>query len=186
MSRPALKQQYLEKVLEELKQECGYKNVHEVPFLEKVVINSGISANEDKSRLEDVFSLIQTITGQKPVYTLSRKSISNFKLREGAKIGVKVTLRGDQMYHFLYKLINITLPLIRDFRGVSKKMDGKGNYTFGIQDHTIFPEASSSDSGKKSIGMDITIVTSADSDDEGRSLLFKLGMPFRGMVQQQG
>ncbi len=176
--KPVLKTHYLEKVVPELKTLRGYKNLHQVPAVEKVVINSGISAALDKAALNDTVRDIGMIAGQRPVITKARKSISNFKLREGMPVGVKVTLRGDRMYDFLYRMISIALPSIRDFRGVSKKLDGNGNYTLGIDDHTIFPEISI-ENVKRATGMDITIVTTAKTDEEAVDLLRLLGMPFR-------
>lgn len=162
----------------ELKKEFGYKNVHQVPGIQKIVINSGVSASLEKSASEETAEAIAAITGQKPVITRAKKSVANFKLRKGMPVGVKVTLRGATMYHFLNKLVSVVLPAIRDFRGVPTRMDGKGNYTLGISDHTIFPEMSI-DSSKRLIGMDITFVTSASNDDEALKLLTLMGMPFR-------
>jgi len=176
--KPFLKEQYEQIAVPELKKKFGYVNVHEVPRLIKVVINHGFDVTVEKAQIEEAVKEISNIAGQKAIITLSKKSISNFKLRENQPIGVKVTLRGDSMYEFLVRLIAIALPGIRDFRGVSGKLDGNGNYTIGLTDHTIFAE-SHGDHSKKSIGMDITIVTSAASDDEGRELLSLLGMPFR-------
>ena len=177
-AKSALKKTYLENVVPGLMKSRGYKNRHEVPKLEKIVINSGFDASVERSFPEDLAKDITLIAGQKAVITIARKSISNFKLREGMPIGVKVTLRGEKMYDFLYRYISVVLPLIRDFQGVKQKLDGNGNYTMGITDHTIFPEINS-DSNKRQIGMDITIVTSAATDEEGAALLSLLGMPFR-------
>jgi large subunit ribosomal protein L5 len=179
MSVPYLKEFYKNTVVPELVKSRGYKNVHEVPAIEKIVINSGINASAEKSHIQEVTSEIALIAGQKPVQTLSRKSISNFKLREGQVVGVKVTLRGQRMYDFLYRLLSVALPTIRDFRGVPSRFDGNGNYTLGVTDHTIFPEISIDGARRGTIGMDITIVTTANSDDEGRELLRLIGMPFR-------
>ena len=176
--KPFLKEQYEQIVVTELKKKFGYTNVHEVPRIAKVVINHGFNASVDKAQIEDAVKEISNIACQKAVIRLSKKSISNFKLRENQPIGIKVTLRGASMYEFLARLIAIALPGIRDFRGVSAKLDGHGNYTIGITDHTIFPE-SHGDHTKKAIGMDITIVTTAATDDEGRELLSLMGMPFR-------
>jgi large subunit ribosomal protein L5 len=174
---PVLKQHYKEKVVPELKNSQGYKNVHDIPRIEKVVINSGFDAAIDKSGIEETVRELSKIAGQKPIITKARKSIANFKLREGMPIGVKVTLRGNSMYEFLYRMLAIALPGIRDFRGVPQKLDGKGNYTLGITDHTIFAEAAHEN--KRTIGMDITIVTSAKTDEEGHELIKLMGMPFR-------
>jgi len=169
---------YNKTIVPELIKARGYKNRHQVPVLQKVIINSGLNSSLEKNAAEETAGQIAAITGQKPVITKSKKSIANFKLREGLPIGVKVTLRGPAMYDFVYKLVSIVLPSIRDFRGVSSKMDGHGNYTLGITDHTIFPEVTI-DSIKRTMGMDITFVTSATTDEEGRELIRLLGMPFR-------
>lgn len=158
--------------------EKGYKNALEVPRLTKVVINTGVSASLDKSAVEEAAKDLGSIAGQKAVITRAKKSISNFKLREGMPIGAKVTLRGARMWDFVYRCLNIALPNIRDFRGVPNKLDGGGNFTLGISDHTIFPEIST-DGSKRTVGMDITFVTSATTDDDGHDLLARLGMPFR-------
>lgn len=175
----ALKSHYLESVVPAMMKSRGYKNKHQVPVVRKVVINSGVSATVEKNVLEDTAKDIAILSGQKPVTTKARVSISNFKLRAGMPIGVKVTLRGPAMYDFLYRMISIALPGIRDFRGVSSKLDGNGNYSIGIVDHTIFPEIQV-DSGKRTVGLDISIITSARNDDEGLELLTLMGMPFRG------
>ncbi|RME69785.1 MAG: 50S ribosomal protein L5 [Verrucomicrobia bacterium] len=178
MSQPFLKKKYLEEIRPALIKSRGYKNIHQVPRLEKIVINSGVKATDDKSVLNDLVKDIAAITGQRPVITKARKSIANFKLRQGMPIGVKVTLRGEMMYHFLYRLIAVALPTIRDFRGVETKLDGQGNYNLGIADITIFPEISV-ETHKTHPGLDIAFVTSAETDDEGRELLRLFGMPFR-------
>lgn len=178
MNQPALKTIYTEQIVPALMKSRGYKNVMQVPKLDKIVLNSGVGTNNDKNVLNDIVKDFGLITGQKAVVTRARKSISNFKLREGMPVGVKVTLRGNQMWEFLYRLITVSLPLIRDFRGVRKKLDGRGNYTLGISDHTIFPEINV-DTHKHTVGMDVCIVTTATSDDEGAELLTLLGMPFR-------
>ena len=178
MSRNELRKQYHETIVPELMKSRGYQNRHQVPAIQKVVINSGFDANVDKNGIEDRVKEITRLAGQKPVITRARMSVSNFKLREGMPIGIKVTLRGAAMYDFLVRLINIALPGMRDFRGIHHKLDGNGNYTLGISDHTIFPEASH-ESVKANLGMDITIVTTARTDDEGRELLTQFGMPFR-------
>ncbi len=178
LGMPSLQRHYNETVVPELIKSLGYKNKHQVPRIEKIIINHGFNASLDKGGIDDAVSEVTRIAGQKPVLNKARKSISNFKLREGVPIGLKVTLRARNMYDFLYRLIAISLPGIRDFRGIPAKFDGKGNYTLGITDHSIFPEIVSEGS-RRQIGMDICIVTSADSDDEGRELLKLMGMPFR-------
>lgn len=184
MHKLALKEHYHSRVAPEMTKAFGYKNSHQIPVVQKVVINSGIKADTEKTWINDVAKEIGIICGQKPVITRAKKSISNFKLRQGMPIGVMVTLRGVRMYEFLYRLIAVALPTIRDFRGVSRKFDGHGNYNMGITDHTIFPEITV-DTNRKNIGMDITIVTSAKTDEEGRELLRLMGMPFRGVGQAQ-
>ncbi|MDA0346143.1 MAG: 50S ribosomal protein L5 [Verrucomicrobia bacterium] len=178
MNQPALKTTYNEQIVPALIKSRGYKNVMQVPKVTKIVLNSGVGSSNDKNVINDIAKDLGLITGQKPVITLSRVSISNFKLREGMPVGVKVTLRGNSMWEFLYRMITVSLPLIRDFRGIGKKLDGRGNYTLGIADHTIFPEINV-DTHKHLVGMDVCIVTSASTDDEGLELLTLLGMPFR-------
>ena len=173
-----LKAHYLEQVLPDMMKSVGYKNRHQVPVIQKVVLNSGISAESDKGVVDDTVRDVGLITGQQPIVTKARKSVSNFKVREGSPVGVKVTLRGSVMYNFLHRLVNIALPGIRDFRGVSSRFDGHGNYNLGITDHAIFPEISM-DGTRPTIGMDVTIVTSAATDNEGMELLKRMGMPFR-------
>jgi large subunit ribosomal protein L5 len=175
---PSLKKTYLEQVVPALVKSRGYKNAHEVPKLVKISINTGIDAEADKNQIADVQRDIAQIAGQKPVLAKSRKAIANFKLKQGQVVGCHVTLRGAAMWEFLYRLIAVALPTIRDFRGVPTKLDGQGNYNLGITDHSIFPEISV-ENIKKHIGVDITIVTTAHNDDEGRELLKLLGMPFR-------
>ena len=175
---PTLKKQYAEQVFPELTKLRGYKNKHEVPRVLKVKLNSGIDAEADKNQIADVQRDLAAIAGQKPVLSRTRKAISNFKLKENQIVGCHVTLRGDSMWEFLYRLLAVALPTIRDFRGVSPKLDGQGNYNLGISDFAIFPEITV-ENVKKSMGLDITIVTSAETDDEGRDLLRLLGMPFR-------
>jgi large subunit ribosomal protein L5 len=174
-----LETEYKEKIVPALKASRGYKNVMEVPKIAKVVVNCCIGSSVDtKIALEDAFNEVQMITGQKPIKTISTKSIANFKLREGQEIGVKVTLRGAIMYEFLERLIRTALPRIRDFRGVSPRaFDGRGNYTLGVKDQTIFPEVEL-DKVKRNLGMDITIVTTANKNDEAKELLALFGMPF--------
>ncbi len=187
---PQLLSEYKTRVIPALREKHGYKNIHEIPKVSKVVINSCIGAGTDhKEALEIAKAEIALITGQRPVATLSKKSISNFKLRKGQAIGAKVTLRGRVMYEFLQRLIKTALPKIRDFRGVSTKaFDGRGNYTLGVADQTIFPEVEL-DKIKRNIGFDVTIVTTARTNEEAKSLLSELGMPFadkaRARAQKQ-
>jgi len=175
----ALYTHYKERVIPALQQKNGYKNIHQVPKVEKVVVNTCVNANTDvKQGLEDAKAELTLITGQKPAETRSKKSIANFKLRENQPIGAKVTLRGVKMYEFLERLIKTALPRIRDFRGVSTRaFDGNGNYTLGVQDQTIFPEVEL-DKIKRNVGFDVTIVTSARTNEEAKALLSELGMPF--------
>ena len=176
---PALLTEYREKVIPALKEKLGYKNVHQVPKLEKVVVNTSVGSAQDvKAALEDAKKEIEIITGQKPAETRAKESISNFKLREGQAIGAKVTLRGARMYEFMERLIKLSLPRIRDFRGVSPRaFDGNGNYTLGVKDQSIFPEIEL-DKIKRNIGFDVTIVTTAKSDAEAKALLAEFGFPF--------
>lgn len=175
---PALKEHYKNVVVPGLKKSRGYKNDFQIPRIEKVVLNIGISAAADKSVLEEAVKNLGAITGQLPVKTVARKSIANFKLREGMPIGCKVTLRGERMWDFLYRLLAVALPSIRDFRGVHSRFDGQGNYSLGVTDLTIFPEVSA-ESIKYQSGLEFTIVTSAATNEEGKELLDLLGMPFR-------
>jgi len=174
-----LHEQYRNDVVKTLSKQFGYKNPFQVPKLEKISINVGIGAATQDPKIVDVIvKELESIVGQKPVVAKAKKSVSNFKLREGMKIGAKVTLRKAKMYEFLDKLINIAIPRIRDFRGVpDKSFDGNGNYTLGVKEHVIFPEVNI-DAVQKHFGMDITFVTSANSDDEARELLRAFGMPF--------
>jgi large subunit ribosomal protein L5 len=174
-----LLQEYKEHVVPALKEKRGYKNVHEVPRITKVVVNCSVGSAQDvKQALEDAMRDITAITGQKPVKTLAKKSISNFKLRQHQEIGLKVTLRGKMMHEFLLRLIRTALPRIRDFRGVSARaFDGRGAYTLGVKDHSIFPEIEL-DKIKRTLGMDVTIVTTARNKEETKDLLALLGMPF--------
>ncbi|MEI7864839.1 MAG: 50S ribosomal protein L5 [Chthoniobacterales bacterium] len=174
-----LYKEYTARVVPALKTKHGYANPHQVPRVNKVVINTSIGSSPDtKEALEIAVRELQTITGQTPVRTLSKKSISNFKLRKDQPIGAKVTLRGRNMYEFLERLIKTALPKIRDFRGISPKaFDGQGNYTLGVTDQSIFPEIEL-DKIKRNIGFDVTIVTTARTDEEAKSLLGELGMPF--------
>ncbi len=175
-----LKDQYLEQIRPELMRELGYRNLMEVPRVTKVVLNMGVGeAIGNPKALEAAVADMRAITGQAPVITSARQSISNFKLREGAKIGAKVTLRGDIMWAFLEKVFNVVLPRIRDFRGLSpRSFDGRGNYSFGLKEQIIFPEIDY-DKVDKVRGMDIVIVTTARTDDEGAELLRGLGCPLR-------
>ena len=170
---------YKERVIPALQEKHGYKNVHQVPKVEKVVVNTCVNANTDvKQGLEDAKAELALITGQKPAETRSKKSIATFKLRQHQAIGAKVTLRGRHMYEFLERLIKTALPRIRDFRGISPRaFDGNGNYTLGVPDQTIFPEVEL-DKIKRNVGFDVTIVTTATSNEEAKSLLSELGMPF--------
>jgi large subunit ribosomal protein L5 len=172
-----------------LKEELGLANIMQVPRLEKIVINMGVGeAVKDGRMLDSAVSDLTTIAGQKPVVTKARKSIAGFKLREGQAIGVKVTLRGDRMWEFLDRLVSLALPRIRDFRGLdAKAFDGHGNYTMGVTEQLIFPEIDY-DKVSQVRGMDITVVTTATTDDEGRALLVALGFPFAGLesVTQAG
>ena len=175
-----LKTLYLEKVLPALKEEFGYTTVMQVPKLERVVLSAGVGdAIQNKKLLDATVDELSLIAGQKAVKTKARKSISNFKVREGMEIGAKVTLRGAKMYDFLYRLLNIALPRVKDFRGVSANaFDGHGNYSVGITEQIIFPEIDY-DKIERISGLNIVIVTTARTDQEGKSLLEKLGMPFR-------
>lgn len=175
---PVLKKHYNDVVVPELVKSRGYKNKQQIPKISKVVINTGIDAEADKNQIADAARDIGLISGQKPVLTKTRKAISNFKLKQGQVVGAYVTLRGASMWEFLYRLLAVALPTIRDFRGVSPKLDGQGNYNLGIADFTIFPEITV-ENVKKQMGLDITIVTTANSDEEGRELLKLMGMPFR-------
>lgn len=176
---PALKTKYNEEVIPALKKEFGYKNVMQVPRLEKIVVNQGIGqAIADKKVLEYSLKEITNITGQKAQTAHSTKDVSNFKLRKGMPIGTYVTLRKNNMYEFLERLIHVVLPRIRDFRGIGNKLDGRGNYTLGIKEQVIFPEISL-DEIHKIMGMNITFVTTANTDEEGMALLRELGLPFK-------
>ena len=176
----ALKERYVHDVSKEMVEKFNYRNVYQVPSLEKIVVNMGVGeAKENPKLLDAAVKDLSTITGQRPIITKAKKSVASFKLREGMSIGCKVTLRGNRMYHFLEKLINVALPRVRDFRGVSpKSFDGRGNYTLGIKEQLIFPEINYDDV-EKIMGMDITIVTGASTDEEARELLRMLGMPFK-------
>lgn len=175
-----LKEKYLKEVVPALMEKFNYKNIMEVPAIEKIVINMGVGdAVQNSKLLDSAVEELTAISGQKPVITRAKKSIAGFKLREGMPIGTKVTLRKERMYEFLDKLISVSLPRVRDFRGVSpKSFDGRGNYTLGVREQLIFPEVDY-DRVNKVRGMDIVIVTTAKTDEEGRELLTLLGMPFR-------
>lgn len=177
---PRLLDKYKTEVVPELVKKHGYENVNQVPKLEKVVLNVGLGKAKDNPKmLDDVVRELALISGQAPVVTHASKSIANFKLREGMKIGAKVTLRGDKMYYFLDKFMNISLPRVRDFKGVSSKsFDGRGNYAIGIREQLIFPEIIY-DEVNDIHGMDIAIITTANTDEEAYSLLELLGMPFK-------
>jgi large subunit ribosomal protein L5 len=170
---------YKDRVIPALQKQHGYKNVNEIPKVEKVVVNTSVGSQADvKQALEDAKTELALITGQKPAETRAKKSIANFKLRKDQAIGAKVTLRGQQMYEFLERLIKAALPRIRDFRGVSPRcFDGNGNYTLGVSDQSIFPEVEL-DKIKRNIGFDVTIVTTARTNEEAKSLLSEMGMPF--------
>ncbi|MDB5085275.1 MAG: ribosomal protein [Bacilli bacterium] len=178
MSR--LQEQFQSEVIPALMQKFDYDNVMQVPKVEKIVINMGLGeATQNPKILDSAVEDLTKITGQKPVITKAKKSIAGFKLRENAPIGAKVTLRGDRMYYFLDKLVNVALPRVRDFRGVSTRaFDGRGNYTLGLREQLIFPEIEY-DKIDKLRGMDVVIVTTAKSDEEARELLQQLGMPFQ-------
>lgn len=175
-----LREKYENEVTKSLMERFQYKNVMEVPRLEKVVINMGIGeARDNPKALESAVKELEIITGQKPIVTKAKKSIANFKLREGMNVGTKVTLRGERMYHFLDKLMNIALPRVRDFRGISNtSFDGRGNYALGIREQLIFPEIEY-DMVDAIRGLDIVIVTTAETDEEARVFLEEMGMPFR-------
>ena len=176
---PALKKLYREEIITKLQKQFGYSTVMQVPKLVKITINEGIGdATGDKKLVDVAQQELSVITGQKAVVTTSRKDISNFKLRKGMPIGTKVTLRDVKMYEFLERLIRISLPRIRDFNGISEKMDGKGNYTLGIKEQIIFPEIDI-DKITKILGMEITFVTTAKTDEEAYALLAAFGLPFK-------
>ena len=176
---------YKERVMPALRELHGYKNLHQIPKVEKVVLNTSVGSQADvKQAVEDAKTELALITGQKAAETASKKSIANFKLRKDQVIGAKVTLRGERMYEFLERLIKTALPRIRDFRGVSpRSFDGNGNYTLGVSDQSIFPEVEL-DKIKRNIGFDVTIVTSARTNEEAKSLLSEMGMPFSDRVKK--
>ncbi len=179
MASPRLKEKYTNEIVPELKDKFQYKSVMQVPKLKKIAINKGIGAAvSDKKMVDTGVEELTIITGQQAVPTIAKKSVSNFKLREGMPIGAKVTLRGDKMYEFLDRLMTVALPRVRDFKGIREKgFDGRGNYTLGVQEQIIFPEISI-DKVKNISGMDITFVTTADTDEESLALLRAFGMPF--------
>src|SRR5271170_1493727 len=176
--KPRLYEKYMNEVRPALKEKRKYQNVHQIPKMEKIVVNMGVSASLEKGAVDDALRDLTMITGRKPVINKARHSIANFKLREGQNIGCRVTLRREVMYEFFDRLVAAALPRIRDFRGLSpRSFDGRGNYTLGVSDQTIFPEIEL-DKIKRTQGMDITIVTTAPSNDEALDLLKMMGMPF--------
>ncbi len=179
MAVTTLKKDYIERIVPALEKEFNYTTVMQVPKLKKIVINQGLGqATQDKKIIETAINELTAITGQKAVATLSKKDISNFKLRKKMPVGVMVTLRRDRMYEFLERLIRVALPRIRDFKGIEGKLDGRGNYTLGITEQIIFPEINI-DNITKMLGMNITFVTSANTDEEGYALLKQFGLPFK-------
>lgn len=184
--KPRYKEHYETHARAKLTEEFGFDNPHRVPKIEKVVVNVGVGdATKDQKLLDSIIEELTIIAAQKPVVNRARKSISNFSLREGMPVGVSVTLRGDRMWHFLDRLISTAIPRVRDFRGLkTRSFDGRGNYTMGVKEQIIFP-AIDYDRVNRIHGMDITIVTSTDKDDEAFALLREMGMPFRGQVPVQ-
>ena len=178
--RPRLLERYRKDVVPRLSKEFSYGNVHQVPKLEKIVVNVGLGeATQNPKLLDNAVVELAAITGQKPAVRRARKSIANFKLRQGQRIGAMVTLRGDRMWEFFDRLVNVSLPRVRDFKGCSPKaFDGRGNYSMGIREHIIFPEVDY-DKVEKIVGLNVTICTTARTDAEGRALLAHLGVPFR-------
>ncbi|GAA2292323.1 50S ribosomal protein L5 [Glycomyces scopariae] len=178
--QPRLKETYRSEIRDALKDQFGYANIHQIPGLTKIVVNMGVGeAARDSKLINGALEDLATITGQKPLVRRAKKSIAQFKLREGQAIGAKVTLRGDRMWEFLDRLLAIALPRIRDFRGLSdQQFDGNGNYTFGLTEQSVFPEIDQ-DKIDRVRGMDITLVTTAKTDDEGRAFLKLLGFPFK-------
>jgi len=180
-----LRTDYKDRIVSSLMKEFGYSSVMQVPVLKKIVINQGLGmAVADKKIIETAINELTTITGQKAVATVSKKDISNFKLRKKMPIGVMVTLRGDKMYEFLERLVRVALPRIRDFKGIESKLDGRGNYTLGVQEQIIFPEINI-DAISRILGMNITFVTSAKTDEEGYALLKEFGLPFKNAKKEQ-
>jgi len=181
MNKATLKKDYKERIVPALMKEFSYKSVMQAPVLKKIVVNQGLGiATSDKKLIDIAIGELTTITGQKAVATYSKKDISNFKLRRKMPIGVMVTLREDKMYEFLERLVRVALPRIRDFRGIDSKLDGRGNYSLGIQEQIIFPEINI-DNITKLLGMNITFVTSAQTDEEGYALLREFGLPFKNI-----
>ncbi len=179
MNTANLKQDYKERIVPTLMKEFGYSSVMQCPKLEKIVLNQGLGeAVADKKIIDVALQEMTAVVGQKAVATLSKKDISNFKVRKKMPIGVRVTLRGERMYEFLERLVRVALPRIRDFKGIANKMDGRGNYTLGIQEQIIFPEINI-DNITKLLGMNITFVTTAQTDEEGFALLREFGLPFK-------
>ncbi len=179
MNTASLKQDYRDRIVPALMKEFGYSSVMQCPKLEKIVLNQGLGeAVADKKIIDVALQEMTAIVGQKAVATLSKKDISNFKVRKKMPIGVRVTLRGERMYEFLERLVRVALPRIRDFKGIANKMDGRGNYTLGIQEQIIFPEINI-DNITKLLGMNITFVTTAQTDEEGYALLREFGLPFK-------
>ncbi len=165
-------------ITEQMLSRRGYGNRMQIPRVSKIVVNSGVNSTLGREAVEEARQTLETVTGQHPVQTQARKSVAGFKIREGFPVGARVTLRRRMMYNFLYRLVHIALPRVRDFRGISSdSFDGSGNYTFGLADQSVFPEINL-DKAKYTIGMDITIVTTAETDDEARELLSLFGMPF--------
>ncbi len=179
MNTASLKKDYSERIVPILMKEFGYKSVMQVPKIEKIVLNQGLGAAvADKKIIENAINEMTMIAGQKAVQTISKRDVSNFKLRKKMPIGVRVTLRGARMYEFLERLMRAALPRVRDFRGINNKFDGRGNYTLGIQEQIIFPEINI-DNVSRLTGMNITFVTSAKTDEEGFALLKEFGLPFK-------
>ena len=178
---PTLKKDFEERISKSLKEKFGYKSVMQIPSLKKIVLNQGIGDGvSDKRLIENSVNQLTSIAGQKAITCYSKKDISNFKLRKGMPVGATVTLRGDKMYEFLERLVAVALPRVRDFKGVNEKFDGRGNYTMGIKEQIIFPEIDI-DKIDKILGMDVTFVTSADSNEEGYELLKEFGIPFKNI-----
>jgi large subunit ribosomal protein L5 len=177
---PRLLEQYRETVVPALRQKLGRENVHSLPRLEKIVVSMGVgSANQDRKHLDEVFGHLAQLTGQQPQRTRSRKAVAAFRLRAGMEVGCRVTLRGQRMYEFLDRLIALALPRVRDFRGLNpKSFDGRGNYSLGLNEQLVFPEINA-DKVAHVQGMNVTIVTTADTDSEGRELLLELGLPLQ-------
>ncbi len=180
MQTPILQAQYTEKVVPALREQFGYKNIMQVPRIEKVIVNVGYGRkHKEKAFIEHAEKTLTAITGQKPLHNAARKSIANFKIREGMNVGVSVTLRGQNMYEFLYRMIHLALPRVRDFRGLSPKaFDQKGNYTIGLKDQSAFPEITS-EMADLVHGLEITVVSSAQNREEGKALLSAIGFPFK-------